>query len=75
MYVCVCNAITDHQIRAEVQRGATSMRELQLGLGVASTCGRCAPCARELLMSCLHEVERKRAPRTHPGMPQLASAT
>lgn len=65
MYVCVCNAVTDHKIRAEVQEGARSMRQLQRRLGVASTCGRCAPCARELLMSCLHEVERQemRGPR------------
>lgn len=71
MYVCVCKAVTDRQIRAEVQEGARSMRQLQLRLGVASTCGRCAPCARELLMSCLHETERQRG---HLGVPQLVSA-
>ena len=70
MYVCVCKAVTDHQIRTEVQQGAGSMRQLQLRLGMASTCGRCAPCARELLMSCLNEVKR-----TQRQGVQLASAS
>lgn len=68
MYVCVCNAVTDRQIRSEVQGGACSMRQLQLSLGVAATCGRCAPCARELLMSCLHEAERQRGQLQAPQL-------
>lgn len=58
MYVCICNAVTDRQIHQAVAEGVRSMRELQLRLGLASTCGRCAPCARELLMTYLHEAER-----------------
>lgn len=49
MYVCVCQGVTDSQIRAEVNAGATSMRDLRNRLGVASQCGACGKCARHLL--------------------------
>lgn len=53
MYVCICNAVTERQIRQAVAEGAGSMRELQLRLKVAATCGTCAPCARDCLRECL----------------------
>ncbi|WP_290647840.1 bacterioferritin-associated ferredoxin [Aquisalimonas sp.] len=49
MYICVCRAITDHDIRRAVANGARTMRELRLHLGVCSSCGRCGPEAREIL--------------------------
>jgi bacterioferritin-associated ferredoxin len=45
MYVCVCNGITDREIRTAVELGARSLAELQSTLGVATCCGRCADCA------------------------------
>lgn len=49
MYVCLCKAVTDCQIREAICEGACSMRELRQCLGVASQCGRCARHAREVL--------------------------
>ena len=49
MYVCVCNGVTDHQIRDAVSEGAGSLHELRTALGVASCCGRCADCAQEII--------------------------
>jgi bacterioferritin-associated ferredoxin len=49
MYVCLCNAVTDRQIREAVDEGAQSMRALRQQLGVASCCGRCAPYAKQVL--------------------------
>jgi bacterioferritin-associated ferredoxin len=49
MYVCLCKAVTDHQIRAEIRQGACTLRELRNRLGVASHCGRCGQCARDIL--------------------------
>ncbi len=49
MYVCICKGITDREIKACVERGASSVADLQRELGVATCCGRCEPCARELL--------------------------
>ena len=49
MYVCLCNGVTDRQIREAVCDGVKSMRQLRQCLGVAANCGRCAPHAKELL--------------------------
>ena len=49
MIVCVCRRVTDHQIRQAVAEGARTLECLQLDLGVAMQCGRCADCASRLL--------------------------
>ncbi len=49
MYVCICNGITDREIRTCVEQGASCMADLQRELGVATCCGRCEPYVRELL--------------------------
>lgn len=53
MIVCVCNNISDREIAQAVELGATSMDALRSDLGVATCCGNCADCARELLKECL----------------------
>ena len=45
MYVCICNPVTDSEVRGCVQRGACTLSDLQMQLGVASQCGLCAPAA------------------------------
>lgn len=57
MYVCICHAITDRDIRHAVERGACSMRELRNELKVATQCGRCASCAKTCLSQSLAEVD------------------
>ncbi len=52
MYVCVCQAITDRQVREAVHSGVQSMRGLRQHLGVASECGKCARCAHGILKEC-----------------------
>lgn len=49
MYVCVCQAVTDRQIRQAVEGGARTLKDLRRDLGVTRDCGRCACCARECL--------------------------
>ena len=49
VYICICNAITDRQIKEAVAQGATTLADLQFDLGVATGCGRCAESAMELL--------------------------
>ncbi|MES1942995.1 bacterioferritin-associated ferredoxin [Salinisphaera sp. PC39] len=59
MYVCLCKQVTDGDIRAAVENeGAASMRDLRRQLGVATCCGCCAPCAREVLAVALQEREQ-----------------
>ena len=49
MYVCVCNAITDKEIRKAAESGARTVRDLQSKLGVATGCGSCTETAAEIL--------------------------
>ena len=49
MYVCICNAITDQQIREAADAGARDLWDLQARLGVASNCGSCKETASEIL--------------------------
>ena len=52
MYVCVCKAVTDHQIRDQVAAGNDSFEAIQFELGVATQCGRCEDCARDVVAQC-----------------------
>jgi bacterioferritin-associated ferredoxin len=56
LIVCVCHAVTDSQVRQAVHNGVTLMRELREELNVASSCGRCACCARDILRNTLKEI-------------------
>ncbi len=49
MYICICNAITERQIRACAEQGACSLRDLEQCLGVGAGCGRCAQSAKAVL--------------------------
>ncbi len=49
MYVCVCNAVTDREIRACADLGCRTVDDLRQHIGVASCCGRCAPAAEQVL--------------------------
>jgi bacterioferritin-associated ferredoxin len=53
MYVCLCNAVTEREIRQVIGLGVTSLRELSESLGVATGCGKCSPCANAILSEAL----------------------
>ena len=38
MFVCICNAITDHDIKETIAAGATTMSDLQAQMRVATWC-------------------------------------
>ena len=52
MYICICNAVTDREIRGAVQLGCRSIDDLKRDLGVASCCGKCEPEACRVLKEC-----------------------
>lgn len=52
MYVCVCNAITEREVRECARRGCCSLEALSEELGVGTCCGRCRPAAKEILDEC-----------------------
>lgn len=50
MFVCVCKAVSDRQIRRSVREdGVTSLRELSRLHGLGTCCGKCVPQARAIL--------------------------
>lgn len=49
MYVCLCNQVTDREIRSAAESGISSMSALRKETGCAGNCGKCAPLAREIL--------------------------
>jgi bacterioferritin-associated ferredoxin len=64
MYVCICNAVTDRDIRDAAHRGVCSMDALSEQLKVATCCGRCADCARQVLNQAVAEcrfIQREQA--------------
>jgi len=56
MIVCVCNNISDREIRQAVDLGLVSMDELRRDLGVATCCGNCASYAADVLATHLHGI-------------------
>ena len=56
MYVCICKGITDTQIRAAVQDGASSVRDVRNTLGVASQCGKCGILTRDIVRESLNDL-------------------
>jgi bacterioferritin-associated ferredoxin len=49
MYVCVCNAITDREVRAQAQRDGSTVAAIYRSLGRKPTCGKCVPLVCQLL--------------------------
>ena len=49
MIVCVCNNISDREIRQAVDLGITSIADLREELGLGTCCGKCISYAREVL--------------------------
>ena len=49
MYICICKAVTENDVRHAMENGAATVRNLHDELGVASCCGKCAPAAKMLV--------------------------
>ena len=49
MYVCVCNGVTDRNIREAVEKGCSSVGELTMRTGCGAGCGSCLEMAAGLI--------------------------
>ncbi len=49
MYVCICSAVTDKDIKHATNSGACSMKDLRSSLSVGTSCGKCSGHAKGLL--------------------------
>ena len=63
MYVCLCNAFTDRQVRAVCPAAGSSTAAVYCALGVRPICGKCVPTVREILA----EVANNAAPDAIPA--------
>lgn len=61
MYVCICKAVTDHDLRRAVARGAESFEEVQACTGCSTCCGCCESEAREVVEAALESNRRAAA--------------
>jgi len=55
VYVCVCNAVTDRDIREAASRGVCSVEALGDQLKVATCCGRCLEHASKVLLQAISD--------------------
>lgn len=51
MIVCLCSKVSDREI-AKHARAGMSFDDIQLELGVATQCGSCEQCARDVVDQC-----------------------
>jgi len=55
MFVCICNQVTDKQIRRAVAEGISDMSALSSELNVGTCCGKCKTCAKKVLHEAIQE--------------------
>ncbi len=56
MYICICKAVTDGQIRSAVQDGVTSLSGLRDSLGCTGQCGKCGRQVKQVRDQALAEM-------------------
>jgi len=49
VYVCLCNGVTDRQIREAVDSGCDSVGELTMRTGCGANCGSCLGMAASMI--------------------------
>ncbi|BBD78858.1 (2Fe-2S)-binding protein [Aerosticca soli] len=64
MYICLCRAVTDRDIRRAVDEGARSFAQLQERTGCSTCCGCCSADAR----ACLDEALEQTAAPAFPAV-------
>ena len=67
MYVCLCQGVTDGQIRDAIYEGCCSYREVRESTGVASQCGKCAYVAKQVVRETLGNVQNAQASLAYPA--------
>ena len=49
MYVCLCNSVSDRQVRALAATPGSTMSTIHRTLGIAPKCGKCLPMMRDIV--------------------------
>ena len=66
MYICICKAVTDGQIRSAVQDGVTSLSGLRDSLGCTGQCGKCSRHVKDIRDQALAELGASNAAAVIP---------
>lgn len=69
MIVCVCNRVSDREIRQQAAEGCSSFDELQMATGVATCCGCCENCARDVFEVAQGQTGSRSAASSHRHVP------
>lgn len=51
MIICICRRVSDREITRHAKAGL-GFDDIQMELGVATQCGRCEGCARDIVAQC-----------------------
>ena len=65
MYICLCHAVTENEIRAAADAGHASVEALGDCLGVTTGCGQCECMVSEILEEQI-EARRSNCPQPAP---------
>lgn len=57
MLVCICNRISDRDIRSAIHEGASGFRDVKSELGVGSCCGQCVPFAKGVVEETVSQLQ------------------
>lgn len=74
VYVCICNGVTDREIRQAARAGCSGVAELTMRTGCGSTCGSCLPMACDVLEHEQREMAAARTTRRELCLIAIASA-
>ena len=67
VYVCICNGVTEQDVRSALEAGCSSMTELTMRTGCGATCGCCVEVASSM-------VAEASAPAATALLPRVARA-
>jgi bacterioferritin-associated ferredoxin len=74
MIVCICHRVSDHTIAREARAGCASFEALQDSLRVATACGACAECARDVFATARNASDLPACTLTKPARTVQAQA-
>jgi len=77
MYVCMCEAVTDHEIRRAVENGASSVSEVMACTRAGTKCGACRAEIAELVDAAAPRSCRRRLGVIHetPAAAQMSESS
>lgn len=55
MYICICQQVTDHEIKDAICQGACTLSELSSKLGIGLCCGQCQQDTKDIIDEALND--------------------